>query len=203
MALKVFILFSCNINLIRGTDVLRDELLSRRDYVLETLGSIPKHFITLYSSRKSQCKLGYESSSSCDSYQLGEMIRFLSRKGLLGIESSFAASLTEESEPYSGKIEEIIAKFRECSSYQIDENHRHCGLRTRLMPLLETIRPRDQVGICLDCWKGNRSEESWSENPQGGKWDFVMKMSVYGTCQAHRDAKAMYTAAARDWTPSS
>ncbi|KAL6720515.1 hypothetical protein ACLMJK_002439 [Lecanora helva] len=90
-----------------------DELYCRREYVLETLASIQKHFINLYSSRQPQCKLGYDSSPRCDSYQLGEIIRFFTRKGLLRIESAFAPTPDEGLDPYVGSVDDVIGRLRE------------------------------------------------------------------------------------------
>lgn len=185
------------------TDYGSEELLCRREYVLDTLSSIQKHFIALYSSRQRQCRLGYGSSPNCDSYQLGESIRFCSRKGLLRVESAFATTTDDDHEPYNGNIDDIIAKLRECPSYQIDRNHSHCGMRTRLMPILDSLWPSNSVWICLDCWRSDRGMESWLDNPKGGKWEWRKKPQsrVISGCQAHREAKAMFTADSRDWTP--
>ena len=56
-----------------------DELVVRRDYVLDTLQSIALHFINLYSSTDQQCKLGYANSRVCDLYQLGEILKFFKK----------------------------------------------------------------------------------------------------------------------------
>lgn len=200
VALKVHLMRSCCFLDVNAHQRV-EEISCRRQYVLETLGSIQKHFIALYISRQPQCKLGYSSSPNCDSYQLGEMVRFFSRKGLLRVESAFAATLDEDPEPYDSSIEDIIAKLRECPGYQIDQNHSHCGLRTRLMPILDSLWPLNQVWICLECWRADRSEESWLDKPALGRWSWFKKNKVTGGCQAHRDAKAMYTAEKRDWTP--
>lgn len=180
---------------------VEEELACRRDYVLDTLSSIQKHFINLYISKQTQCRLGYSSSPQCDAYQLGEIIRFLCRKGrTLRIESAFDPA-PEELEPYNGNLNDIIAKLKECPSYQIDDNHTHCGARTRLMPVLERLRPSFQVGICSGCWKEDKSKESWLENPAGGTWANAGERFHGRGCRAHRDTKAMYTAVKRDWTP--
>ena len=191
-----------------SADHSTEELEARRNYVLDTLSSIQKHFIDLYISRQPQCRLGYSSSPQCDSYQLGEMVRFFCRKGTLRFESCFdSARDCEEVEPYTGNLNDVIAKLKECPSYQIDGNHYHCGLRNRLMNILEGNRPLrpSQAGICLGCWQEDKSGESWLENPTGGTWAHSAGESgewVYGRgCRAHRDIKAMYTAAKRDWTP--
>ncbi|MCJ1454541.1 hypothetical protein MMC28_004894 [Mycoblastus sanguinarius] len=176
-----------------------EELICRRDYTLETINSIQKHFLSLYMSRQPQCRLGYGSSPQCDSFQLGEMVRFFGRKGTLRIESTFAPT-PEDYEPYNGNVNDIISKLKESPSYQIDVYHQHCGLRSRLIPILEAISPLGQVGICLQCWGGNRGKESWLDNPKQGKWDF-RKTTLARGCQEHQNAKAMYTAEERDWTP--
>ena len=45
-------------------------------------------------------------------------------------------------------------------------------------------------------------KESWLENPEHGSWEFKKRDRAMG-CQEHWNAKAMYTAADRDWTPAS
>lgn len=182
---------------------VEEELMSRREYVLDTLSSIQKHFVNLYISKQSQCRLGYNSSPQCDSYQLGEMIKFFCRKGTLRIESVFDPA-PEELEPYSGNLNDIISKLKECPSYQIDKNHTHCGLRTRLLPILEgprTPQPSLQVGLCFACWKEDKSKESWLENPSGNTWINAGGRFSGKGCRNHRETKAMYTAVKRDWTP--
>src|SRR5215469_6497984 len=58
---------------------VEEELICRRSYLLETLESLQSHFLKLYSSTDRQCKLGYDTSPQCDSFQLGEMLRFFQR----------------------------------------------------------------------------------------------------------------------------
>ncbi|KAL1598915.1 hypothetical protein SLS60_008060 [Paraconiothyrium brasiliense] len=52
---------------------VEDELIQRREYILETINSLQSHFLKLYTSGERQCKLGYDTSIQCDSFQLGEM----------------------------------------------------------------------------------------------------------------------------------
>lgn len=185
----------------RQADHVVEEIHSRREYVLDTLGSIPQHFVALYTSRQPQCRYGYLTSKNCDSFQLGEMIYFLSRKGLLRIESAFGLSPDDSTTYYNGSIEDIIAKLRECPSYKLDEYHQHCGLRTRMLPILDTLFLRNQVYICLDCWKADKSRESWADKPVGGKWSWIPGRRTGGNgCQVHGEAKAMFTAETRNWT---
>lgn len=176
--------------------------MARREYILETIGSIQSHFIGLYSSKKIQCKLGYGNSKECDSFQLGEMIRFFLRKGLLHLQSTLVA--TEDSRSYSGNIQDLLARLRECPAYQIDPFHSHCGLRSRLLPLLYNIKPFTGTGINLLGWNKDRVRESWLDNPTGGTWSPQIKSAKTqpDISLSHEATKAMYTANDRDWTPS-
>ncbi|KAI1000679.1 hypothetical protein K3495_g7518 [Podosphaera aphanis] len=152
---------------------IESEIEYRRACVLKTIASIQNQFIRLYSSRDRQCKLGYDSSSSCDSFQLGEMVKFLSRKNLLFL-LSFQATSSEEStdiwpEAYRGKIDNLINTLRQCPSYQLNQHHKYCGLRTKLIPALNYIKSCIDVelGIKLIHSKGthsNPSFNSWRPN---------------------------------------
>ena len=169
--------------------------------MLETISSFPTHFLKLYTSKQLQCKLGYDTSPQCDSFQLGEMIRFFTRKGLLQLQSTYASS--QEPPIYAGDVNNIVEKLRQCPTYQLDRNHGHCGLRTRLLPLLDTLWPNGHVGICLKCWDDDKIAESWLESPARGTWAFTKGSSIrWENCRQHRQLKAMYTAEERIWTPS-
>ncbi|KUJ21830.1 uncharacterized protein LY89DRAFT_681223 [Mollisia scopiformis] len=146
---------------------LEAELTYRRTCVLRTIASIQTQYLIIYSSKERQCKLGYDSSASCDSFQLGEMVKFLTRKGLLSLVPFQAVSPEDPEyiwpEAYSGDIEYLIGVLRQCPSYQIDHNHGHCGLRTRLLPALDYIKSCIDTGLGI---KLNRSKtgpafESW------------------------------------------
>lgn len=170
--------------------------------MLEHISSLQNHFLQLYISREPQCKLNYDSSPQCDSFQLGEMIRFFTRKGTLSLQSTFAGT-HEGMAPFDGDILELVRMLRECPSYQIDSNHKHCGLRTRFVPRLEHIKPWSQVGLCLHCWKRAQASESWLENPNKEEWRFCrhtfnVELSLCGA--DHKKARLMYTACKRDWT---
>jgi hypothetical protein len=104
------------------------ELVVRREYVLALMQSIVGHFVSLYSSRERQCRLGYDSSAACDSFQLGEMIRFFSRIGLLQIKSTIF-DVSEAPEPYEGDMFTLIDSMRQVPEYQLPF-HSHCGVRT-------------------------------------------------------------------------
>ncbi len=181
--------------LIRPTE----ELLARRHYVLETISSLQSHFINLYASKQPQCKLGYDSSPQCDSFQLGEMVRFFTRKGLLHLQSTFAEPT--DNLTYPANMIDLLHALRECPAYQIDKNHTHCGLRSRFYPALESIKPLSQAGLCLHCWKDGK--DSWLECPTRGMWSPITPRlrPPSESCRDHLSFKAMYTAERRDWTP--
>ena len=185
---------------------IEEELVFRRECILETLGSLQHYFIQLYTSRERQCKLGYDSSAQCDAFQLGETVRFFIRKGLLNLQSTISESIGHEQ--YSGNIQNIISKFQQAPEYQVDQNHTHCGLRSRLLPMLRHIEALGQIGVCLRCWNTNRGSASWLAKPSGRTWTLlesqrgfsdVRKSGGFTCCADHRFAKALYTAEMRDW----
>ncbi|KAL2075709.1 hypothetical protein VTL71DRAFT_652 [Oculimacula yallundae] len=147
---------------------LEAELAFRRACVLRTIASIQDQWLQIYSSKDRQCKLGYDSSSSCDSFQLGEMIKFLTKKGLLSLVSFQAASPYDQDyswpEAYQGDIELLIGILRQCPTYQIDSNHGHCGLRNKLLPALDFIR------TCIDTGLGIRLSRSQTGGPVFESW---------------------------------
>lgn len=154
------------------------ELLFRRTAILETIQSLQSHFLTLYTSRARQCKLGYDSSPECDLYQLGQMVKFFASKintlSLAGsISSPFATTqqdesageeVEEEDMAYAGDIFDLLDSFRKIPAYQVDRNHAHCGPRTRLLPLLDMLATAltQDVGICLQCWTESRNAYAWT-----------------------------------------
>ncbi|KAI6245908.1 hypothetical protein HI914_06018 [Erysiphe necator] len=132
---------------------IESEIAYRRACVLRTIASIQTQFLNLYSSRELQCKLGYVSSNNCDSFQLGEMVKFLTKKELLFLISFQPTLFDDDSEScswpkaYTGDIDTLIGKLRQCPSYKLDEYHSHCGLRSRLIPALDYIMSCLSVGL--------------------------------------------------------
>jgi hypothetical protein len=143
------------------------ELSHRRACILRTLAGLLSHFLALYTSSNRKCRLGYDSSPACDSYQLGEMIKFLTKKGLLSLIPFQAVSPEDPEyvwpESWDGDIEHLMGILRQCPSYQIDKNHAHCGLRSKLLPRLAAIQSciDTGVGIKLMRWKIDRAAETW------------------------------------------
>ncbi|KAH8812020.1 hypothetical protein F5884DRAFT_299568 [Xylogone sp. PMI_703] len=148
-------------------DGLETELSYRRSRIIQTIASLQTHFLGLYTSRTRQCSLGYDSSAACDSYQLGEMIKFFTNKDILSL---VPVSATNPEDPnyvwpdaYSGDIEGLIGIMRQCPGYQIDKNHSHCGLRTRILPALDYIQNCIDAGIGIQAlkWKTDRPSQTW------------------------------------------
>ncbi|KAF7955125.1 uncharacterized protein EAE97_000384 [Botrytis byssoidea] len=150
---------------------LEDELSYRRQRIILTISSLQTHFLSLYTSRTRQCKLGYDSSAACDSFQLGEMVKFMTRRNLLSLMPYQAVPPDDPEfiwpEAYTGDIELLIALLRECPSYQIDKNHGHCGLRNKLLPALSYIKDciDGGIGIKSKFWKTERSSQTWIPSP--------------------------------------
>ncbi|KAF2715684.1 hypothetical protein K504DRAFT_446507 [Pleomassaria siparia CBS 279.74] len=173
---------------------VEDEMIKRREHILETVNSLQLHFLKLYSSGERQCRLGYDSSSQCDSFQLGEMIRFFSRLGTLRLQST----IYDETEPsyHTGDIDRLVESMRQCPSYQIDRNHSHCGLRVRILPLLDLIQNQLNleagsldIGICSECWNSRRSLYAWSEAKRPVLWTLTgnrrFSLSVNASKKGH------------------
>lgn len=192
---------------------IEDELMRRRDYVLDTIQSLQTHFLRLYTHGERQCKLGYDSSPQCDSFQLGEMIRFFHRLDLFPLTGSIMNA--DGPVQYQSDIDRLIDTLRQCPEYQIDQNHKHCGLRERLLPLLSMIQNHLSldvndldIGICLDCWQARRQEYSWAEAKRPPIWSRPMTWRSSGVrargaslcLTRHLSVRDMFTAVTRDWT---
>ncbi|KAK3899240.1 hypothetical protein C8A05DRAFT_18292 [Staphylotrichum tortipilum] len=161
-------------------DEIEAELHYRRGRVLETLASVQRHFLRLYVGRERQCKMGYDSSASCDSFHLGEMVRFFASRDLLSLEADFAASFSPTPYPFSEEgtgtggsltrdyattdLAHLLAVLRQCPAYQLDRHHTGCGLRPRLLPVLDFVQAMlaaGAVAVSRQAWKADRRGASW------------------------------------------
>ncbi|RDW85855.1 hypothetical protein BP5796_04180 [Coleophoma crateriformis] len=147
---------------------LEDELALRRKCILNTIASLVQHYLNIYTSKVRQCTLGYDSSPACDSFQLGEMIKFLTSKKLLSL-SCFTGISPDDPEyvwpeAYTGSIEDLVTLLHQVPSYQIDSNHNHCGLRSRILKPLDHIKTCIAHGASVNSirWFKNRDELSWA-----------------------------------------
>lgn len=152
----------------------------------------------------------YDSSAACDSFQLGEMVKFFVNKGLFTFTSPLLVNEEDYPEPYDGDIENLITALRQCPSYQYDKNHAHCGLRTRLIPALDFIQAMLAFGVGLDRgkWKVERPSTSW-ENVNDDVEPFRLTRSVAsdprlkleGFLTSTTLSKNFFAAGSWDWTP--
>lgn len=111
------------------------------------------------------------------------MVRFLSKKNLLFL-VSFQAPFPDESdnykwpEAYTSDIRDLIGILRQCPSYQLDRNHRHCGFRSQLLPALDFITTCIEVGLGIKIIheKGPKPDsnfDSWKPSPVDPKFKSV------------------------------
>ncbi|KAK5727798.1 hypothetical protein LTR17_012456 [Elasticomyces elasticus] len=179
---------------------IEEELAYRRDCVLETIQSIQSYFLGLYTSRERRCKLGYDSSAQCDSYQLGEMIRFFVRNGTLKLQGGVIGN-DESSEQFTGDATVLLESLRQVPEYQIDRHHSHCGIRTQILPLLDLLGEcLLRVGICGDCWMHSREQYAWMDAKRPLLWKRqAFSPRAQGHANHHADLRALFTATDRDW----
>lgn len=180
---------------------IEEELAFRRECILDTIQSLQSHFLGLYTSRSRQCKLGYDSSAQCDSFQLGEMIRFFTRTGTLRLQGTLLGA-TDEPGPYEGDLFALLESFAQVNEYQIDRFHSHCGIRTRLLPLLDYLHAAIlKTSICLECADKDRQEYSWIDAKRPLLWKretFVPKDQ--GCLKKHASFRELFMANERDWS---
>jgi hypothetical protein len=201
---------------------VEDELIQRREYILETINSLQAHFLKLYTSGERQCKLWYDTSLQCDSFQLGEMIRFFSKIDTIRLQGK----IYDNTEPtyYLGDIDRLLSSLRQCSNYQVDSNHGHCGLRSRILPLLDLIQNQLSldtgsldIGICAECWANHRKEYAWQLAKRPVVWAHPKSLTGNRTLanaaprkshqrtpssclSRHMAVRDLFMAVERDWT---
>lgn len=205
------------------------ELAHRRACVLRTISSLQMHFLALYTSRDLQCSLGYDSSQACDSFQLGEMIKFMTKKGLLSLVPFQAVSPDDQEyiwpDAYTGDIEQLIVLLRQFPEYQIDKNHTHCGIRVKVLPALRYIKDCMDTGLGIKTmlWRSDRASQTWISSKLisgNGKKPFMVAGEAVGdkgnffdftkadsrtelggnSFNTDKLAKALFTADKRKWT---
>lgn len=133
------------------------------------------------------------------------MVRFLANKNLLRLHG-FAFDGYHE--PYSGDIEQLITTLRQVPSYQIDTNHKHCGLRTRILPALDYIQAMlgGSIGINRAGWERDRSAHRWEEGGKTPAFEFTRdvndpRLKVEGNMVLDKFGKRLFTAESWNWSP--
>jgi hypothetical protein len=144
------------------------------------------------------------------------MTKFLGKNKLIKLGPVLTGQ--DEADPYTGDIERgVIETYKSCPTYRMYEFHTHCGLRTRLLPLIEQLEAYVRsgsvpgVGICGDCWNEHRRNYAWSEAKRQMSWRAPIprppshiatrKLPIEVCLQQHARARDMFMAVDRDWTP--
>ncbi|KAK5128971.1 hypothetical protein LTR85_000304 [Meristemomyces frigidus] len=179
---------------------VEEELAYRRECALETVQSLQTYFFGLYTLRERQCKLGYDSSPQCDSFQLGEQVRFFTKIGMLQLQGAIFDT-SEPPAPYEGDLHVLLDTLRQVPEYQIDRNHSHCGIRTRLIPLLDILQEcLYYIGMCPDCWQEDRTQYAWINAKRPLVWKKQsFRARAQGHGNRHADLRVMFMATERDW----
>ncbi|RYP65670.1 hypothetical protein DL769_006249 [Monosporascus sp. CRB-8-3] len=207
-------------------DGLEQELQYRRHCILNTIASIQRHFLSLYASRSGgrQCKLGYDSSAACDSYQLGEMLKFLTHKNLLFLVDFSPRSLFDAVPdcalvPVVVENGGLLAALRQCPGYQVDKHHFNCGLRTRLLPILDFVQgllSAGSVPVAAPAWRRDRAAAAWmppetddrgaARDPDPRPFRFTrlmlgdQRLRFENALGADKFAREVFTASSWNWT---
>lgn len=115
------------------------------------------------------------------------------------------------------QIETVITTLKQCPSYQIDKNHTNCGLRTRMLPILDFIQgllSANSIPITRIAWKNNRQSVAWlpPDDAKGKALEeakpFTFTRSMAGDQRlrfenalgADKFAKEVFTASSWEWT---
>jgi hypothetical protein len=102
------------------------------------------------------------------------MVKFLCKKDLLSL-VPFQAVSPEDTDyiwpdAYTGDIENLIGLLRQCPSYQINQYHSHCGLRSKLLPALQYITSCIETGVGVKFGRSNKDwvNDAWSVRSSTG-----------------------------------
>ena len=189
---------------------VEEELQYRREHVLLGIASLQNHIVTTFSSRTRKCALGYDSSPQCDSFQLGEFIKFLSRIGTFNIQASFAPGPDSADVDFEDDIRTLVASLRTCPAYQVDSNHGHCGPKKSLMTgllYIEHFLTESSAGICWQCWEDPRTEQRWTDakpplrfdRKSAGKGAFRFEVGSCARASQHAMARDFFLAKDKGW----
>jgi hypothetical protein len=145
--------------------------------------------------------MGYSNSMNCDVFQLGQTVKFYNKLGLLHLESTMAGM--DGRDPFDGDIQKALDILRQCPSYQIDKFHAHCGLRDRLLRLLDVMQATLlDVSVCGDCWNLDKHKIIWKDvkRPTIATLSTPRKGSGYHSGHVH--TRDFYIANDKNWNDS-
>ncbi|KAF3398557.1 hypothetical protein F1880_006150 [Penicillium rolfsii] len=140
---------------------------------MPTTSKILSHH-TIYQHRAFQCRAGLGNASQCDLFHLGQMTRFFALRsksifiGSTLIDPEFRPPGIEDEDdgeemPSPGvDISSLIVSLKRYPDYQIDLNHQACGVKRRLLPILDGIEKfvmdgRGMLGVLPSF--GDKSED--------------------------------------------
>ncbi|KAI2791111.1 hypothetical protein POX_c03966 [Penicillium oxalicum] len=144
---------------------------------------------TTLPDRTYQCRAGLDNANQCDIFELGQMIRFFSVRaksifiGSSYIDPDFSPPSTHSDDTADQivpvpDLASILVALKKYPDYHIDQNHHACGLRRRLLPILDCIEKfvmdgRGLLGITPD----------WSDPARGSqetrwKWAFAKTVHI-------------------------
>ena len=137
------------------------------------------------------------------------MVRFYLRAGTLRLENTIAglspSSPSESSSAaYDGDIHLLLDRLKQIPEYQVDRNHSHCGIRTRLVPFVDLVSAAMlQAGICGDCWAEDRHAHTWLGVKRPLKWRkqgnaVVLRGPEHA--RRHASVRDFFLAAEKDWS---
>lgn len=98
------------------------------------------------------------------------MVKFLTGRGLLSL-VSFAPSPADPSATRdfaAVDVGGVLAALRQAPGYQVDRHHAHCGLRTRVLPVLEYVRAMlgsNALPLSVQGWRKDRAAVTWQRAP--------------------------------------
>ncbi|KAL3708296.1 hypothetical protein TMatcc_006280 [Talaromyces marneffei ATCC 18224] len=256
---------------------IEEELYYRRQCIMNTITDLQAHFLRAYgaleddverskpqpkhnmlmtavssNAKPFQCRWGFDNSKACDSFHLGEMVRFFTMRSktiFLGstlIDPGYEngseeeddddddgedeqnnvkkSSGTERSQPQdeavdrtanvaSSDILSITSSLRQIPDYQIDTNHTGCGIRRRLLPVLDCIdgfigHRRALIGLTdvtvwksstratqrktnLDSWRSSGLLRAEEVDIRGAKIPFAVVLDKNGTAVAPSTTSAV------------
>ncbi|KAJ6120983.1 hypothetical protein N7523_005263 [Penicillium sp. IBT 18751x] len=201
-----------------------------------TLGTTFSTSISHREYLRYQCRAGFGNGSQCDLFHLGQMTRFFALKSksiFLGstlIDPDFSLAEDEDDEQNGiaqstgyttppSNIISLFASLKQYPDYQIDTSHHGCGVRRRILPVLNCIEkyildPRGLLGIDYREWKDSskRSQIQWgSKTGRKGpivdiRFEKIVSIhmpspndSFVSASTSEDEARFLFTAKKRNW----
>ncbi|KAJ5614622.1 hypothetical protein N7528_008276 [Penicillium herquei] len=236
------------------SDNVEEELYYRRQCVMNTITDLQAHFMRAYGvledpnskptpapnrmlgaafstsvqTTQFQCRGGMGNASQCDTFQLGQMIRFFTMRSktvFLGsniIDPEFNLEPlgndyeidSKQQVPASESITSILSTLRQYPDYQVDSYHGSCGVRRRLLPIIPCIEKylldsQALLGVDYKTWSSpnTRHDAEWIG---GGKLHTVdIRQGTIGAISlsgkllrfssSSQIAQSLFTAKSRNW----